>query len=199
MTSCCLHFCSASGLRLPVLWQNELPNAGKPKWLSCKPKFYLVNDGFAYRHCSGAGIAGITAAVRSSALYLSLPLGTDCLQQALSNASVHDFLIVEYNGEIGGRVAHTTFGNSSVAKAYTVELGANWVRRAFCPEPMTADLDAGTRASDGKWTRESNLVFGVQRSDYNPFEYAAHKADRPKNTSLTTRNPTPFPLFPARC
>lgn len=54
-------------------------------------------------------------------------LAIDSCQQALSNASVHDFLIVEYNGEIGGRVAHTTFGNSSAAKAYTVELGANWV------------------------------------------------------------------------
>ena len=55
-------------------------------------------------------------------------LATDSYQQALSNASVHDFLIIEYNGEIGGRVAHTTFGNSSAAKSYTVELGANWVR-----------------------------------------------------------------------
>jgi polyamine oxidase len=52
---------------------------------------------------------------------------TDTCQQALSNASVHDFLILEYNKEIGGRVAHTTFGNSSAAKAYTIELGANWV------------------------------------------------------------------------
>ncbi|KAL8825779.1 MAG: hypothetical protein Q9191_004200 [Dirinaria sp. TL-2023a] len=41
---------------------------------------------------SGAGTAGITAA------------------QALSNASVDDFVIVEYQGDIGGRVAHTTFG-----------------------------------------------------------------------------------------
>jgi hypothetical protein len=58
----------------------------------------------------------------------SFELVIDICQQALSNASVHDFLIIEYNGEIGGRVAHTTFGNSSAAKAYTVELGANWVR-----------------------------------------------------------------------
>src|SRR5271155_748625 len=62
-------------------------------------------------------------------LYLS-SLTTNSPQQALSNASIHDFLIVEYNGEIGGRVAHTTFGNSSAAKAYTIELGANWVHRA---------------------------------------------------------------------
>ncbi|KAI9733650.1 MAG: hypothetical protein M1834_003252 [Cirrosporium novae-zelandiae] len=40
----------------------------------------------------GAGVAGITAA------------------QALSNQSVHDFLIVEYNDYIGGRAAHSDFG-----------------------------------------------------------------------------------------
>ncbi|KAL9115682.1 MAG: hypothetical protein Q9227_000050 [Pyrenula ochraceoflavens] len=50
-------------------------------------------------------------------------------QQALSNASVHDFVIVEHQGDIGGRVAHTEFGrNPSTGDAYTVELGANWVQ-----------------------------------------------------------------------
>ncbi|MCJ1415425.1 hypothetical protein MMC32_001757 [Xylographa parallela] len=58
----------------------------------------------------GAGTAGITAA------------------QALTNASVHDFLIVEYNDVIGGRVAHTTFGVKADGSPYTVELGANWVQ-----------------------------------------------------------------------
>jgi len=52
----------------------------------------------------GAGLAGIITA------------------QALSNQSIDDFIIVEYNDVIGGRVAHTTFGG------YTVELGANWVQ-----------------------------------------------------------------------
>ena len=46
-------------------------------------------------------------------------------QQTLSNNSVTDFLIVEYNNDIGGRVAHTTFGAPN--QSYTVELGANWV------------------------------------------------------------------------
>ena len=50
----------------------------------------------------------------------------DTKQQALSNASVTDFLIVEYNSVIGGRVAHTKFGAKN--QSYTVELGANWVR-----------------------------------------------------------------------
>lgn len=52
----------------------------------------------------GAGLAGIITA------------------QALSNQSIDDFIIVEYNNVIGGRVAHTTFGG------YAVELGANWVQ-----------------------------------------------------------------------
>ncbi|KAK7924030.1 hypothetical protein PG985_006084 [Apiospora marii] len=59
----------------------------------------------------GAGVAGITAA------------------QALSNASMGDFLIVERNDYIGGRVRHTQFGVNPETKApYTVELGANWVQ-----------------------------------------------------------------------
>lgn len=38
-----------------------------------------------------------------------------------------DFLIVEYNGEIGGRVKHTDFGKKPGSNdPYVVELGANW-------------------------------------------------------------------------
>lgn len=58
----------------------------------------------------GAGTAGITAA------------------QTLHNNSITDFIIVEYNGDIGGRVAHTTFGKDADGNPYTVELGANWVQ-----------------------------------------------------------------------
>ncbi|OCK75495.1 amine oxidase [Lepidopterella palustris CBS 459.81] len=58
----------------------------------------------------GAGVAGITAA------------------QALSNQSITDFLIVEYNGDIGGRMAHKNFGKKSDGSPYVVELGANWVQ-----------------------------------------------------------------------
>lgn len=38
-----------------------------------------------------------------------------------------DFVIVEYNSEIGGRCRWTKFGNDSEGNQYTVELGANWV------------------------------------------------------------------------
>ncbi|KAI9873880.1 MAG: hypothetical protein M1823_007813, partial [Watsoniomyces obsoletus] len=58
----------------------------------------------------GGGIAGVTAA------------------QTLANHSLTDFLIVEYLGDLGGRIAHTTFGASPDGTPYTVELGANWVQ-----------------------------------------------------------------------
>lgn len=49
------------------------------------------------------------------------------IQQALVNASFHDFLIVEYNKEIGGRARHAEFGKQADGSPYVVELGANWV------------------------------------------------------------------------
>lgn len=58
----------------------------------------------------GGGIAGVTAA------------------QTLASNSVNDFVIVEYNSDLGGRIAHTTFGQDPSGKPYTVELGANWVQ-----------------------------------------------------------------------
>ncbi|XP_014557450.1 hypothetical protein COCVIDRAFT_97211 [Bipolaris victoriae FI3] len=57
----------------------------------------------------GGGVAGITAA------------------QALSNQSVSDFLILEYQDRIGGRMLNTKFGSDSSGNPYTVELGANWI------------------------------------------------------------------------
>ncbi|KAI8626105.1 amine oxidase [Xylariaceae sp. FL1651] len=58
----------------------------------------------------GAGVAGITAA------------------QALTNASITDFIIVDRNDYIGGRVKHADFGRKPDGTPYTVELGANWVQ-----------------------------------------------------------------------
>lgn len=58
----------------------------------------------------GGGFAGVTAA------------------QTLQSHGVKDFLILEYNNDIGGRVRHTDFGhNPSTKKPYVVELGANWI------------------------------------------------------------------------
>ncbi|RDW69201.1 amine oxidase-5 [Coleophoma cylindrospora] len=58
----------------------------------------------------GAGVAGITAA------------------QVLSNHSVTDFLILEYNTAIGGRCRADKFGKDRDGDPYTVELGANWIQ-----------------------------------------------------------------------
>lgn len=58
----------------------------------------------------GAGMAGITAA------------------QTLHNSSITDFIIVEYNADIGGRVTDTTFGKDPNGNPYVVELGANWIQ-----------------------------------------------------------------------
>ncbi|KAJ5795425.1 uncharacterized protein N7518_003965 [Penicillium psychrosexuale] len=58
----------------------------------------------------GGGVAGITAA------------------QALTNASVHDFVILEYRDTIGGRAWHKSFGEDKDGKPYTIEMGANWVQ-----------------------------------------------------------------------
>ncbi|KAF2465287.1 amine oxidase [Lindgomyces ingoldianus] len=86
----------------------------------------------------GGGVAGITAA------------------QALSNQSVTDFLIVEYNGDIGGRMTHTTFGKDPDGNPYVVELGANWVQ--------------GLGIKDGPenpiWTEAKRYNISNEYSDY---------------------------------
>ena len=52
----------------------------------------------------------------------------NAFQQALSNASVHDFAILEYRDTIGGRAWHKPFGKDPhTGKPYTIEMGANWV------------------------------------------------------------------------
>ncbi|KAJ5123089.1 hypothetical protein N7448_009186 [Penicillium atrosanguineum] len=63
----------------------------------------------------GGGMAGVAAA------------------QALSNSSIHDFVIIEYRDTLGGRVAHTGFGKKPSGDPYTVEIGANWVQGLGSP------------------------------------------------------------------
>ncbi|PYI08389.1 polyamine oxidase [Aspergillus sclerotiicarbonarius CBS 121057] len=58
----------------------------------------------------GGGMAGVAAA------------------QALSNASIDDFIILEYRDALGGRVWHTDFGKDKHGKPYVIELGANWLQ-----------------------------------------------------------------------
>ncbi|QUC20914.1 uncharacterized protein UV8b_05155 [Ustilaginoidea virens] len=63
----------------------------------------------------GAGTAGIAAA------------------RALSNSSVSDFVIIEYNDRVGGRVTQTNFGRKKDGSPYVVELGANWIQGLGSP------------------------------------------------------------------
>ncbi|KKK20750.1 hypothetical protein AOCH_006762 [Aspergillus ochraceoroseus] len=58
----------------------------------------------------GGGMAGITAA------------------QALTNASITDFIILEYRDTLGGRVWHSDFGKDEEGDPYLVEFGANWIQ-----------------------------------------------------------------------
>ncbi|RHZ63441.1 uncharacterized protein CDV56_107482 [Aspergillus thermomutatus] len=58
----------------------------------------------------GAGVAGITAA------------------EALSANHINDFVIIEYQDRIGGRMHNVKFGKGPDGSPYTVEAGANWVQ-----------------------------------------------------------------------
>ncbi|KAK2589682.1 hypothetical protein QQS21_012637 [Conoideocrella luteorostrata] len=58
----------------------------------------------------GGGMAGVTAA------------------QALSNNSMTDFIIIEYNDRVGGRATQTNFGKKKDGSPYVVEVGANWIQ-----------------------------------------------------------------------
>lgn len=79
----------------------------------------------------GAGVAGITAA------------------QALSNASISDFIIVERNDYVGGRMSHTTFGDKGDGTPYVVELGANWIQGLGAEDPDAPENPVWTFAK--KW------------------------------------------------
>lgn len=72
-----------------------------------------------------AGIAAAVSGTGAKAFTGSVRLTIS--QQALTNASVHDFMILEYNDVIGGRAAHTGFGKQADGSPYILELGANWV------------------------------------------------------------------------
>ena len=76
-----------------------------------------------------------------------------CAKQTLVNASVTDFLIVEYRAEIGGRVAHTTFGSQPDGTPYVIELGANWVGNPF--------RDGRGRKTSGRRAAEGNMLIRI--------------------------------------
>ncbi|OOF90087.1 hypothetical protein ASPCADRAFT_519449 [Aspergillus carbonarius ITEM 5010] len=63
----------------------------------------------------GGGMAGIAAA------------------QTLHNASMDDFMILEYRDTIGGRAWHVPFGQKEDGTPYIIEMGCNWVQGLGVP------------------------------------------------------------------
>ncbi|KAH8785108.1 hypothetical protein F5883DRAFT_402416 [Diaporthe sp. PMI_573] len=114
---------------LPLVNGSAIPNGERREYSACRRTKVAI---------LGAGIAGITTA------------------QALSNQSVTDFLIVEYQGEIGGRVHHADFGKGQDGKPLLVEYGANWVQ--------------GLGTQDGPenpiWTFEKKWKIASQESNF---------------------------------
>ncbi|PSR81541.1 hypothetical protein BD289DRAFT_454753 [Coniella lustricola] len=88
----------------------------------------------------GAGVAGITAA------------------QALHNASISDFVIVDRNDYVGGRMHHTTFGDKGDGTPYVVELGANWIQGLHASDPGAPENPV--------WTFSKKWNVSNEYSDY---------------------------------
>lgn len=52
---------------------------------------------------------------------------TGAQQKSLSDNGIDDFLLVEYQDRIGGRMHDVGFGSGPDGYPYVVEAGANWV------------------------------------------------------------------------
>ncbi|PLN75543.1 putative flavin-containing polyamine oxidase [Aspergillus taichungensis] len=79
----------------------------------------------------GGGMAGVSAA------------------QALKNASITDFFLLESRDTLGGRVWHTDFGQNRLGNPYTIELGANWVEKYNLSNTHTTYRSIGTYNETG--------------------------------------------------
>src|SRR6266568_5118274 len=58
----------------------------------------------------GGGVAGVIAA------------------RTLHQRGIDDFVIIEAQPELGGRLASTTFGSTVKGREYVIEKGANWIQ-----------------------------------------------------------------------
>lgn len=94
----------------------------------------------------GAGLAGIMAA------------------QSLANARIQDFIVVEYNDYIGGRVTNTPFGKKADGTPYNVELGANWVHGLH-----------NRKEENPIWTLAKQHKLAYSLSDYDAITTYTHK------------------------
>ncbi|ROW11962.1 hypothetical protein VPNG_05233 [Cytospora leucostoma] len=125
-------------MRSSGLLASALACAVSPSLVLAAPQFSRRTDNDTTSACRrtkvailGAGVSGITAA------------------QALHNASVTDFIIIDRNDYIGGRMAHTTFGSKPDGTPYIVELGANWVQGLGAEDPGAPENPIWTFAK--KW------------------------------------------------
>ncbi|RAH58895.1 polyamine oxidase [Aspergillus piperis CBS 112811] len=75
----------------------------------------------------GAGVTGVTAT------------------ETLHNNCVEDFIVLEYQDRIGGRMHEVTFGKG---QQYVVEAGANWVHGTGGPETHATKANLRTLTSD---------------------------------------------------
>lgn len=89
----------------------------------------------------------------------------------MSNASIHDFVILEYRDTIGGRAWHTDFGKDENGDPYVVELGANWVGySSFMSNHSDIEQIQGIGTPDGPqnpiWTLAKEFNLKNTFSDY---------------------------------
>ncbi|KAI0133907.1 hypothetical protein BJ170DRAFT_664144 [Xylariales sp. AK1849] len=99
----------------------------------------------------GAGVSGVTTA------------------QALSNASITDFLIIDRNDYIGGRVAHTKFGTSGSGSQYTIELGANWIQGLGADGPENPIWTLGKKYKLDNTFSDYDSILTYDENGYNNF------------------------------
>ncbi|KAF5017278.1 hypothetical protein F66182_10815 [Fusarium sp. NRRL 66182] len=97
----------------------------------------------------GAGVAGIAAA------------------QNLTNANITDFVIIEHNDYIGGRLWNKPFGKNAKGEPYIIEYGANWVEGIGSPETHENPIWA--------LAEKHNLV--STESNYDSYKTFDHEGD----------------------
>lgn len=70
-------------------------------------------------------------------------------QKSLSDNGIDDFLLVEYQDRIGGRMHDVSFGSGPDGHPYTVEAGANWVSfYSACLKRVIGGLLTGIRCKE---------------------------------------------------
>jgi hypothetical protein len=82
-----------------------------------------------------------------------------CFKKVLHTHGV-DFIVSEFNSEIGGRVKHAPFGKRPDGKPYIVELGANWVQGLQWPTGKPVGPE------NPIWTAVKNVGLNNTYSDY---------------------------------